>query len=189
MKKLLLCITMMIVILTSAIAQDCIRILPGTQFLGPGTDGTYTLTINYETDGNKTLETVIKCGSTQIFTDCFSVKGIGTKVYNGLTCSSFAGLSAVFTRRTGSCNSATCGPDVLLGGGVLATKISTLYVKKLDKNTVKVFFNVAEDINTTRYDVKLSTDGINFKTRAIIFPDNTKAGKYEVTIKLYDKDK
>ena len=185
MKKLLLCITMMIVILTSAIAQNCIRILPGTQFSGPGTDGKYTLTINYETDGNKTLETVINCGSTQIFTDCFQVTGTGTKVYSGLTCSSLAGLSAIFTRRTGSCNSAKCGPDVLIGtSDVLATKISTLYVKRLDKNTIKVFFNVAEDINTTRYDVKLSTDGINFKTRAIIFPDNTKAGKYEINIKL-----
>ena len=66
----------------------------------------------------------------------------------------------------------------------LATKITMLYVKRMEKNTFKVYFNVDEDINTLRYDVKLSTDGINFKTRAIIFPDNTKAGKYEVTIKL-----
>ena len=66
----------------------------------------------------------------------------------------------------------------------IATKITMLYVKRMEKNTFKVYFNVDEDINTLRYDVKLSTDGINFKTRAIIFPDNTKAGKYEVTIKL-----
>ena len=184
MKKLLLSIAMMIAILTSAIAQNCIEVMPGTQFSGPGTDNKYTLTINYQTDGNKTLQTIIKCGTDTIFTDCFDVTGVGVKVYSGLTCSSLANLTATFIRRTGSCKSAKCGPDVLIGGGVLATKITTLYAKKLDKNTIKVFFKVAEDVNTLRYDVKLSTDGINFKTKSIIFPDNTKAGKYEITIKL-----
>lgn len=183
MKKLL-SIAMMVAISTTALAQNCLNVLPGTTFSGPGTDGKYTLTINYETNGNKTLETVIKCGTTVIFTDCFQVTGVGTKVYSGLTCSSLAELSAVFTRRTGSCNSATCGPDVLLGTGVLASKFSSVYVKRLTQNTFKVYFDVLEDINTSRYDIKLSTDGITFKTRAIIFPDHTKAGKYEVTIKL-----
>ena len=67
---------------------------------------------------------------------------------------------------------------------VLATKFKSVYVKRMEKNLFKVYFDVLEDMNTMRYDVKLSTDGITFKTRAIIFPDNTKAGKYEITIKL-----
>ena len=183
MKKVLLAVLLFTAAM-SINAQNCIKLLPGTQFSGPGVDGKYTLTVNYETDGNKTLETIIKCGTDTIFTDCFSVTGIDTKVYTGLTCSSIAKLSATFIRRTGSCNSAKCGPDVLLDINVLATKINKLYVKRMDKNTFKVYFDVLEDINTMKYNVKLSTDGINFKTRAIIFPDNTKAGKYEVTIKL-----
>lgn len=184
MKKLLLCITMMIVVLTSAIAQNCIRILPGTTFSSSNTVGKFKLTINYETDGNKTLQTVIKCGTDTIFTDCFSVTGTGTKVYDNLICSSLANINAIFTPRTGSCSSAQCGTTTTLINNVLPVKINKLYVKRTEKNTFTVYFDVLEDMNTTRYDVKLSTDGINFKTRAIIFPDNTKAGKYQVTIKL-----
>ena len=120
-------------------AQNCLRILPGTEFSGPGPDGKYKLTINYETDGNKTLETVIKCGSTQIFTDCFQTSGTGTKIYEGLSCSSLGSLSAVFTRRTGSCNSAQCGPDVLLGNNVLALKYGSVTARNLGDNTIITF--------------------------------------------------
>ena len=80
MKKFLFSIAMLALTTTAAFSQNCLRILPPTLFTGPAMDGTYKLTIQYETDGNKTLETVVKCGMTVIFTDCFQVTGIGTKV-------------------------------------------------------------------------------------------------------------
>ena len=185
MKKLLLSIAMMIAILTSAIAQNCIEVMPGTQFSGPGIDGKYTLSINYQTDGNKTLQTIIKCGTDTIFTDCFDVTGVGTKVYSGLTCSSLTALSATFIRRTGSCKSAKCGPDVLLGTGVLASKFSLLSAKRIDRNTVLVKFNVSEETNVNKYIVKFSIDqGRTFTNKTIILPNALKAGNYETIIKL-----
>lgn len=182
MKKVVLSIAMFAITI-GANAQNCIEILPGTVFSPSSTPGKFKLTINYATDGNKTLETIIKCGTDTILVDCFSVRGDSTKVYDNLTCGSQSQLTATFIRRTGSCSSAKCGPDVLLGNNVLASKISKPTVIR-NKNVFTIYFDVLEDINTYQYNIKLSTDGINFKTRAIIFPDQTKAGKYQVTIKL-----
>ena len=77
----------MLVLATVAFAQNCLRIVQPTLFSGPAANSTYTLTINFQTNGNKSLQTTIFCGSTVIFSDCFSAQGPGTKVYPNLVCS------------------------------------------------------------------------------------------------------
>lgn len=133
----------LLVMTTAAFSQNCINIIPPTSFSGPDANGKYTLTIEYETDGNKTLETVIKCGTTVIFTDCFQVTGVGTKVYSNLACSGgITALKATFTPRTGSCNSAQCGPVTSTGpeGGVLPVKISSFTAVR-SKQIVSINWN------------------------------------------------
>lgn len=63
-------------------------------------------------------------------------------------------------------------------------RFTNIYAQRLSGNTFKVFFDVNEDLDTDRFIIRISTDAKKFKDRAIIFPDNSKAGKYEVIIKL-----
>ena len=56
----------MLVLASVAFAQNCLRIVQPTLFSGPAANSTYTLTINFQTNGNKSLQTTIFCGSTVI---------------------------------------------------------------------------------------------------------------------------
>ena len=164
MKKILFSIAML-VLTTTAFSQNCINILPPTSFSGPDANGKYTLTINYETDGNKTLETSIKCGSTEIFYDCFSVTGVGTKVYSNLSCSGgIPALKATFTPRTGSCNSAQCAPTTTTGpdGGVLPVQISSFTAAR-SKQVVTINWNTEFEIDTKEFIVERA-EGTEFRS-------------------------
>ena len=164
MKKILISIAML-ALGTAAFSQNCIRILPPTSFSGPDGNGNYTLTIQYETDGIKTLETLVSCGSTPIFTDCFQVNGTGTKVYPNLVCSGgIPALRATFTPRTGSCNSAQCGPVVTTGpdGGVLPVKISSFTAAR-SKQVVSLNWNTEFEIDAKEFIVERA-EGTEFRS-------------------------
>ncbi len=145
----------LLVLSTAAFSQNCIRVLPPTFFSGPAPDGTYSITVNYVTDGVKTLETVIKCGNTIIFTDCSQVSGTGNFVFSGLNCpNGISALSATFTPRTGSCNSAQCGSiSTLPMGGVLPLKLSSFSVERLNQE-VSLNWNTEFETGTKEFIVE-----------------------------------
>ena len=117
MKIILFC-TGLLVLSTAAFSQNCFVFSQIPFFSGPSTSGTYSLAINFANNGNKAVEVVVKCGSTVILDTCFTGNGTGTSVLTGLVCpQGFAGLSAVFTLRAGSCNSAICDSLKLMPGG------------------------------------------------------------------------
>ena len=164
MKKILFSIVML-ALGTAAFSQNCINILPPTKFTGPDANGKYTLSINYETDGNKTLETVITCGSSQIFYDCIQVTGIGTIVYPNLTCSGgIPALKATFTPRTGSCNSAQCAPTTTTGpdGGVLPVKLNNFTALR-SKQTITLNWSTEFEIDTKEFIIERS-EGTEFRS-------------------------
>lgn len=186
MKKITL-ITLLLIITIIGNAQNCLKVVSPTAFSGPDASGKYTLSISYEVDGNKTLETVVYCGDTQIFTDCFQTSNNGTKIYSGLDClGGLSKLKAVFTTRTGSCNSAQCGATQSIGGGgVLATTFKNVTATKLYNNTYKMDFDVPNEMNIDHYIIKISENGINWKQKTIIFVNpNFSKGSYSVIIKL-----
>ena len=127
---IMLCIT------ANAFAQNCIRLLPPTAFTGPDANGKYTLTVRYETDGTKTLETIIRCSSSIILTDCFTINGTGTRIFSNLVCTGGLGsLSARFIPHTGSCNSAQCAPTLTIPeGGALPVKLTNFSASRTKQN-------------------------------------------------------
>lgn len=132
---------------TGAFSQSCFNVVSAF-FTNPSLDGvTYDLTINYTTTGNKSLETTVKCGSTQIFYDCFTTNGAGTKIYTGLVCASgINGISAIFVPHTGNCGSSACGSTLVLppGGGPLAVKLSAYTATRSGEN-VHLFWHAEPD--------------------------------------------
>lgn len=151
MKKFILSISILM-LTTAAFSQNCLRILQPTFFSGPASDGTYTLTINYDTEGNKSLQTTIFCGSSVIFSDCFSDRGPGTKVYSGLVCSGgLPVLSARFITKTGSCNAADCDTTFLgQGGGPLPIKLGAFSAIR-SKQTVELNWSTNEEIDSREF--------------------------------------
>lgn len=67
---------------------------------------------------------------------------------------------------------------------VLPIKFVSITAERIAKDVFRVKFEVAEASGINVYKVKLSTDGINYKEKAILFPKNTVSGAYEVVIKL-----
>ena len=134
-----------------------------TSFSGPDVNGKYTLTFNYETDGHKELNTIIKCGSTIILNDCFGTNGVGTKVYSGLTCSGgIPSLSATFTPYTGNCGAAQCGPtQVLPQGGPLPIKLNSFSAVRT-KQIVTLNWNTEFEIESKEFIVERA-DGTEFR--------------------------
>ena len=177
-------ITLFLIMLTISVvafSQNCLQVsAAGTGFTNPSNDGvTWTLTINYTASGNKTLELVVKCGTTVILSDCFQSNGSGTKVYTGLTCAGgINSLSAVFTPRTGACGSAACSAGYILppGGGPLPVKLSSFFAKR-NKNTVALNWHTETEINSKEFVVERKT-GNNFVAVATVAASNNPVGNY-----------
>ncbi len=117
----------MLVLTTAAFSQNCFEILQPT-FISKASDGTYTLTITYNTTGNKSLDVVVNCdnSTTPLLVDCFINNGNGTKIYTGLVCPS-SNIKAILTPHTGGCGSAQCASQTLFGpaGAPLPVKLSS----------------------------------------------------------------
>jgi len=154
---------------TAAFSQSCFNVVSAF-FTNPSFDGmTYDLTINYTTTGNKSLETTVKCGSTQIFYDCFTANGAGTKIYNGLVCASgINGISAIFVPHTGNCGSAACGSTLVLppGGGPLAMKLSAYTATRSGEN-VQLFWHAEPDPEAKEFYIERA-DKNEFQTEQVI---------------------
>jgi len=69
--------------------------------------------------------------------------------------------------------------------GALPFKFKSFTAKKIDKNTIQVFFEVEGDSDITSYLVWLSFDGIKYEPRKWICPNGLKENKkYYVNLKI-----
>jgi hypothetical protein len=163
MKKILFSMAML-VLTTVAFSQNCIRILSSSGFSGTGP---YTFTVDYVSEGNKTLELAIYCigNPTPLVTDCFSVTGPGTKTYPGLVCSGGIGnLYTVLTFRTGSCNSAICGTTIVPtpAGAPTPVKLSSFSAVR-SKQVVALSWNTEFEIDAKEFIVERA-EGTAFRS-------------------------
>ena len=158
----------MFVLASVAFAQNCLRIVQPTLFSGPAANSTYTLTINFQTNGNKSLQTTIFCGSTVIFSDCFSTQGPGTKIYPNLVCSGgLATLSARFITKTGSCNASSCDTTFLgAQGGPLPIKLNTFTAVR-SKQNVTLNWSTELEIDSKEFVIERG-DGNSFNGVAVV---------------------
>lgn len=67
---------------------------------------------------------------------------------------------------------------------IVPIKFTSVTARRINSNTFEVVFDINEVVGVNYYRIKLSTDGINFKERAVIFPDNTTSGRYSAIIHL-----
>lgn len=67
----------------------------------------------------------------------------------------------------------------------LPIKFKSVSGKRIDSNTIEVIFEAEEDTDLNYYVVKISTDGINYRTVGIIFPDGIISSKtYTIKVKF-----
>jgi hypothetical protein len=70
-------------------------------------------------------------------------------------------------------------------GGPLGIKFKSIRTLRVDANTIKLSFDVEDIFAKGYYNIKVSKDGINWRTVTVVFPDDTKPNNtYSVTIKL-----
>jgi hypothetical protein len=96
-------------------------------------------------------------------------------------------LNAKAKRRSG----ATCisQPD---NGWVETFTVQTLPIKfksvsgkRVDDSTIEVIFESEEDYDLSYYNIKISTDGVNYRSVGIIFPDGIVSTKtYSIKVKI-----
>ena len=167
MKTLLLSISML-VLSCVAFSQNCLRVVQPTFFSGPASDGTFTLNITFETEGNKSLQTTIFCGTTEIFSDCFSAQGPGTKTYPGLSCPAGVGtLSARFITKAGSCNASSCDTTFLGAiGGPLPVKLGAFTAFR-SKQTVTLNWSTELEIDSKEFVIQRG-DGNTFTSIGVV---------------------
>lgn len=141
-----------------AFSQNCIR-ATSAAFTNPSNDGqTWTLTINWEADGQKYMNVSVKVGATTVLTNCFTVQAgggaTGTKVYTNIIApGGIATLSAAFERWTGNCGGGSnCGTTQIIppGGGTLPIKISAFYAKR-NGNSVTLNWASETEINAKEF--------------------------------------
>lgn len=67
----------------------------------------------------------------------------------------------------------------------LPITFKSIRTEKLGPNKVKVIFDVADVSGVNTYNIQLSTDGINYKNIAVVFPDDTQPNKtYTIIVNL-----
>ena len=161
MKKILFSIAML-VLTTAAFSQDCIRITSTSGFSGTGP---YTLSIDYVSEGQKSLGVQIFCGSKLLVDDCFSVTGPGNKSYSPLDCSGgLSNLYAILTFRTGSCNSVICGTRTIgtPSAGVNPVKLSSFTAVR-SKQVVSLNWNTEFELDAKEFIVERA-EGTEFRS-------------------------
>ena len=162
MKKILFSLVT-VVLSTVAFSQNCFRLSRTPFFTGPAANGTFSLPINFENNGNKAIGIVVKCGSKIILDTCFTAKGTGTSVITNLVCpQGIASLSAEFTLRAGGCNSAICD-SLKLGsiGGSLPVKLSSFSAVR-SKQIVSLNWNTEFEIDAKEFIVERA-EGTEFR--------------------------
>ena len=141
-----------------AFSQNCIR-ATSAYFTNPNADGTtWNLTINWEADGQKYMNVVVKVGATVVLSNCFTVQAgggaTGTKLYTGIIApGGIPTLSASFERWTGNCGGGSnCGVTQIIppGGGTLPIKISSFFAKR-NGNAVTLNWSSETEINAKEF--------------------------------------
>lgn len=70
-------------------------------------------------------------------------------------------------------------------GGILPVKFKSIKGKRIDNNTIEVTFEAEEDSDLKYYVIKVSNDGINYRSVGVVFPDGIISSKtYTTTIKF-----
>ena len=170
MKKISISIGML-VLTTAAFSQNCFRFSKTPFFTGPAANGSFSLPINFENNGNKAINVVVQCGSTIILDTCFTASGTGTTVITDLVCpQGITGLSAEFTLRAGGCNSAICD-SLKLGsiGGPLPVKLTSFSAVRY-KQVVSLNWNTDFEIDAKEFLVERA-EGTDFSSVGTI-PSN-----------------
>jgi len=136
MKKFTLSVAILL-LSASAFSQNCIKALYTSGFTS--TNGTvWTLTVDWQSDGQKHMNVKVYVSGVLTLDSCFSVQGngqaSGTKTYININAPlGISTLAATFERRTGNCGGGTsCGTDQLIceGCGILAVKLNSFYAKR-----------------------------------------------------------
>lgn len=97
-------------------------------------------------------------------------------------------LTAKAKRRSGANCIAT--PDngwveIATVGGVLPVKFKSIKGKRIDNSTIEVTFEAEEDSDLNYYTIKVSSDGLYYKSVGVIFPEGVVATKtYTITVKF-----
>ena len=164
MKKILITIAM-VAVTVIAFSQECFEVLqPTTLFKQP--DNTYTLSIRYNTTGNKALQVMVICGNNLILDTCFINNGNGTKIYSGLACPT-GPITAMLIPKTGSCSGAECGVRTIViptepDPGTLPVKLKAFSALR-NKNLVLLNWNTEFEIESKEFEIQRA-EGNDFRT-------------------------
>ena len=154
----------MLVLTTAAFSQNCFRFSRTPFFTGPAANGTFSLPIDFDNNGHKAIDVVVKCGSTVILDTCFTASGTGTTVVTDLVCpQGITFLSVEFTLRAGGCNSAICDSLKLDPiGGPLPVKLSSFSAVR-SKQVVTLNWNTEFEFDSKEFLVE-RTEGTEFRS-------------------------
>lgn len=166
----------------TASAQNCIQ-ANSAYFTNPSNDGvTWSLTINWQADGQKHMNVVVRSNASIILNTCFSVQAgggaTGTKVYNNLIApGGIPSLSATFERWTGNCGGgSSCGTTQIIspGGGTLPISMGSFYAIRNGK-TVALSWTSETEINAKDFVIERNS-GNGFEPIAVIAAVNNERG-------------
>ena len=67
----------------------------------------------------------------------------------------------------------------------LPIKFTNISAKRIDRYTIEVTFEAEEDSDLKYYTIKVSNDGVNYRSVGVIFPDGIiSSKKYTITVKF-----
>ena len=164
-------------------SQNCIKAIGSSAFSNPSSDGiNWILNINWEADGTKHMNVVIKVNAATVITDCFSVNagggGTGTKTYTGIVApGGIPTLSATFERFTGNCGGgSSCGITQIIcqGCGTLPIKLSAFYAKR-NGNAVTLNWTSETEINAKEFVIERNS-GSGFVAIGTVTARNSETG-------------
>lgn len=179
MKKIILVLLLFCSFFISK-SQNCIKV-QWSYFDNPSGDNIHwRLLVNYQSDGTKHLNTVVKNNGTIVLDTCFETVGggqtSGTLIYPlTLPNATFQTLSATFYRYTGRCGGGmVCDSAQNLVNNVLPIKVSFLYAKNVG-NTTEVTFKVESiDDRTITFNFTLKSGTV--KKYFVTLPETAKDG-------------
>ena len=161
MKKILFSIALLALTM-AAFSQECFQVFQPT-FISKDLNGTYTLSIKYNTTGNKALGVIVKCDTSIILDSCFLNNGNGTKTYSGLICPS-GNIRAILTPYTGNCGSATCTSILVLGPEAAPTPVKLSGFSAVrSKQIVTLSWNTDIEIDSKEFIVERA-EGTEFRS-------------------------
>ena len=160
----------MLVLTTAAFSQNCFEVLSTSRLIQQA-DGKYTLSIDYTTDGLKSLDIIVKCGGDTILKVlCFKTNGTENLTYKNLACST-GNIIAVLTPRTGSCAATDCLSTIFRGpgSGVMPVKLSSFSAVR-SKQVVSINWSTESEIDAKEFIVERA-EGTEFRSAGTI-PSN-----------------